>query len=133
MPENRTGSATAAGLDRRTFMKLAAAAGIGAAATWERPALGAGPVVRTARFPEKTDLILLADRPPNLETPLKYFKEDITPNEAFFVRWHVSGIPTEIDTGKFRLKVSGHVGQELSLSVADLKKDFQPATVTAVR
>lgn len=35
---------------------------------------------RMARFPEKTDLQLLTARPPQLETPLHYFKEMITPN-----------------------------------------------------
>ena len=43
------------------------------------------PVERLVRFPEKTELILLTDRPPQLETPLHYFSQDITPNEAFFV------------------------------------------------
>jgi hypothetical protein len=35
---------------------------------------------RMARFSEKTDLQLLTARPPQLETPLHYFKEMITPN-----------------------------------------------------
>ena len=47
-----------------------------------------------ARYPQKTELILLTDRPPQLETPLSYFQTDLTPNDAFFVRWHLSGIPT---------------------------------------
>ena len=42
-----------------------------------------------ARFPEKTAMILLTDRPPQLETPIHYFRQDLTPNEAFFVRWHL--------------------------------------------
>ncbi len=53
---------------------------------------------RTVRFPEKRELMLLTDRPPQLETPLHYFRQDVTPNEAFFVRWHVAGIPTHVDT-----------------------------------
>lgn len=36
-----------------------------------------------ARFPEKANLILRTDRPPLLETPLHYFRQDLTPNEAF--------------------------------------------------
>ena len=48
---------------------------------------------RMVRFPEKRELILLTDRAPQLETPLHYFRQDFTPNEAFFVRWHVAGIP----------------------------------------
>jgi hypothetical protein len=60
------------------------------------------------RFPEKRELILLTDRAPQLETPLHYFRQDFTPNEAFFVRWHVAGIPTHADTGVFELQVDGH-------------------------
>jgi len=41
------------------------------------------------RFPEKAEMILLTDRPPQLETPLHYFRQDLTPNKAFFVRWHL--------------------------------------------
>ncbi len=87
---------------------------------------------RLVKFPEKTEMILLTDRPPQLETPLKYFKQDLTPNEAFFVRWHLSGIPTSVDLGTFRLSVGGHVEKPLSLSVADLKKNFEPVSLVAV-
>jgi len=90
------------------------------------------PVLPLAKFPEKTDLILLTDRPPNLETPIRYFREDLTPNDAMFVRWHLAIIPTRIDTATFRLKVGGHVEKELSASLAELKKDFEPASVIAV-
>lgn len=85
-----------------------------------------------ARFPEKTELILLTDRPPQLETPLHYFKTDLTPNEAFFVRWHNAGIPTSVDTSTFRLKVAGVVQKPLELSLEDLKRSFEPASIVAV-
>jgi len=55
-------------------------------------------------YPQKTDLILLTDRPPQLETPLRYFTTDLTPNDAFFVRWHLSGVPTSVDTRNFDSK-----------------------------
>jgi DMSO/TMAO reductase YedYZ molybdopterin-dependent catalytic subunit len=84
------------------------------------------------RFPEKTDLILLTDRPPQLETPLSYFHEDLTPNEAFFVRWHLANIPTKVSPDTFELSVSGHVDNELSLSLDDLHKQFEPVSVVAV-
>jgi DMSO/TMAO reductase YedYZ molybdopterin-dependent catalytic subunit len=84
------------------------------------------------KFPEKTDLILLTDRPPNLETPLKYFRDDITSNEAFFVRWHLGIVPTRIDPGGFELAVAGHVKSELSLSLEDLRTKFEPVSVVAV-
>lgn len=91
-----------------------------------------GPTPTLARYPQKTDLILLTDRPPQLETPLKYFESDLTPNDAFFVRWHLSGIPTSVDVQSFRLEVEGHVNQPLSLSLADLRKQFEAVSLVAL-
>lgn len=54
----------------------------------------------------KDSLLLLTERPPNLETPLKYFKEDYTPNSVFFVRWHLAGLPTTVNTDTFLAKRS---------------------------
>src|SRR6266853_4423342 len=87
---------------------------------------------RMVRFPEKREMILLTDRPPQLETPLHYFRQDFTPNEAFFVRWHVAGIPTQVDTGSFRLQVDGQVRRSLSLSLDDLRRRFEPVSVIAI-
>ena len=88
------------------------------------PALG--------RFPEKAELILLTDRPPQLETPLHYFRQDLTPNEAFFVRWHLEAIPTSVDLRTFRLNVSGHVRKPLQLSMDDLRTEFEATSIIAV-
>jgi sulfite dehydrogenase (cytochrome) subunit A len=88
--------------------------------------------VELARFPEKTELILLTDRPPQLETPLHYFRQDLTPNEAFFVRWHLEGIPTSVDLRTFRLNVSGHIRQPVQLSVDELRSQFEPISIIAV-
>lgn len=85
-----------------------------------------------AQYPEKTDLILLTSRPPNLETPMKYFDRAITPNEAFFVRYHVAPIPTSVDLSTWRLRVTGRVDQPLELSMDDLQSKFRQVTVTAV-
>lgn len=84
------------------------------------------------RYPEKTDLVLLTSRPPQLETPMKYFDRAITPNEAFFVRYHIFPIPTSVDLSTWRLEVKGFVGQPLKLSMDDLQKKFKPARVAAV-
>ena len=94
------------------------------------PSDSAGPEM--ARYPEKTELILLTDRPPQLETPLRYFRTDLTPNDAFFVRWHLSGIPTTVDLRTFRLEVGGHVKKPLSLSLNDLQTKFEPVSVVAL-
>jgi len=82
--------------------------------------------------PEKVELLLRTDRPPNLETPLKYFREDLTPNEAFYVRWHLAIVPTQVDEAAFRLAIAGHVESPLSLSLADLRRQFEPVSVVAV-
>src|SRR5438105_15014612 len=76
-------------------------------------------------------MIFLTDRPPQLETPIHYFRQDLTPNEAFFVRWHLEGIPTSVDLGTFRLNVSGPVRQPLQLSVDDLRSGFDPISIIA--
>lgn len=80
----------------------------------------------------KDSLLLLTDRPPNLETPLKYFLQDFTPNSVFFVRWHLAGLPTAVNTDTFRLRVGGNVTEELALSLNDLKTKFTPVTLAAL-
>jgi hypothetical protein len=49
----------------------------------------------------------------------------LLPNETFFVRWHVAGIPTRVDTGSLRLQVEGHVQRSLALSLDDLRRRFE--------
>ncbi|HSB78753.1 MAG TPA: molybdopterin-dependent oxidoreductase [Candidatus Methylomirabilis sp.] len=122
---------------RRDFLKtlgtLVAAGGVlgqvGRVLAAEDPILAGRPLVR---YPEKTDLILLTSRPPQLETPMRYFERAITPNEAFFVRYHIFPIPTSVDLATWRLKVTGHVGGPLELSMDELKTKFPRAVVTAV-
>ncbi len=130
-------------LDRRRFVSLLAALG-GFAATSRAfgytlestLGLATAPAEtaarQLARYPQKTDLILLTDRPPQLETPLRYFRTDLTPNDAFFVRWHLSGIPTTVDLQTFRLEVGGNVRKPLSLSVKDLQSKFEPVLLVAL-
>ncbi len=84
------------------------------------------------KFPGKREMILLTHRPPQLETPFKIFNEGLlTPNDAFFVRYHLSGLPEEIDPETYRLTVKGLVKTPLSLSLADLKA-MEAVTVVAV-
>ncbi len=87
---------------------------------------------KLVKFPEKTDMILLTSRPPQLETPFHHFKELITPNDAVFVRWHISQIPTSVDLNEWRLKVGGNTEKEIELSMDDLKTKFEKMTYTAV-
>src|SRR5215469_14439938 len=55
-------------------------------------------------LPGKKPLIKLSYRPPNYETPIAYFRDPITPNDAFFVRYHLTHIP-QVDETKWRLAV----------------------------
>ncbi len=82
-------------------------------------------------YPEKADMIVMADRPPELETPLSIFKYDITPNNYFFVRWHLTNVLTKIDADTFRLRIQG-TGHDLELSLKDLKTKFPVDSVVAI-
>jgi DMSO/TMAO reductase YedYZ molybdopterin-dependent catalytic subunit len=93
------------------------------------PVLAGRPLVR---YPEKTDLILLTARPAQLETPMRYFDRAITPNDAFFVRYHIYPTPASVDLDTWRLRVGGLVDRPLELSMDDLATRFPRAAVTAV-
>src|ERR1700733_14575763 len=59
-------------------------------------------------YPQKRPLIRLTTRPPQLETPFAVFNDGvITPNDAFFVRYHLANAPPDIDPDTFRLTVKG--------------------------
>jgi DMSO/TMAO reductase YedYZ molybdopterin-dependent catalytic subunit len=83
-------------------------------------------------YPQKRPLIRVTTRPPQLETPFSVFNEGVlTPNDAFFVRYHLSNIPTEIDMDKFSLSIGGSVNAPITFSFAQLKK-FEPVEIAAV-
>jgi len=73
-------------------------------------------------YPGKRPLLQMTARPPQLETPFAVFDADaITPNDAFFVRYHLADIPTAIDPLAFRVAVTGHVERPVELSLAEIK------------
>ena len=127
-------------LNRREALQAVLAAGIGvgkfplAFAADETVTLPFGNGVRPlVVYPGKRPLIRLTTRPPQLETPFGVFDEGlITPNDAFFVRYHLAGIPLTIDPDAFRLAVEGKVDKRLSLSLSDLKTGFEPVELIAV-
>lgn len=83
-------------------------------------------------YPGKLPLLRLSARPPQLETPFSVFNESvITPNDAFFVRYHLAGIPTEIDPATYTVEIAGLVDKPMKLSLDDLKA-FDPVEITAV-
>jgi sulfite dehydrogenase (cytochrome) subunit A len=131
-------------LNRRDALRSVVAAGLGAtsagkfafaaAAAADTVSLPIGNGERPLiAYPGKRPLIRLTTRPPQLETPFSVFDEGpITPNDAFFVRYHLANIPLKIDPDAFRLSIEGKVDNPLSLSLADLRTGFDPIELTAV-
>ena len=82
-------------------------------------------------LPGKKPLIKLSFRPPNYETPIEYLRSAITPNDAFFVRYHLSDIP-RVDAKTWRLAIGGEgANGEVQLGLDDLKQ-FTPVEVVAL-
>jgi DMSO/TMAO reductase YedYZ molybdopterin-dependent catalytic subunit len=82
-------------------------------------------------LPGKRPLIKLTWRPPNYETPLDHLRTAITPNDAFFVRYHLADIP-QVDASAWRLTIGGDGasgGVELDLAAI---KALPAVEVTAV-
>ena len=102
-------------LSRRHFMLRAGAVAVAASPlaalaiqdTDEGVTLAAGPRP-LVQYPGKRKLILVHTCPPHLETPFSVFNDGvITPNDAFFVRYHLPDFPTAIDPATYRLTVKG--------------------------
>jgi DMSO/TMAO reductase YedYZ molybdopterin-dependent catalytic subunit len=130
-------------VSRRRF--LAGAGGIGltgllGASGWDAMAatLAELPFVNGQRdlvtsFPQKGAMLLQRTRPPLLETPFEVFDQGVfTPNDRFYVRWHLANIPNSVDPATFRLNIRGHVRQPISLTLDDLARDFKPFEIAAV-
>ncbi len=127
---------------RRVLQRVAGLGltGLLGASSWK--ALGASGVTlpfvngerpMTTAFPQKGPMILQRTRPPLLETPFEVFDQGVfTPNDQFYVRWHLANIPTEIDPATFRLKVYGHVAKTVELTLDDLASKFERVELAAV-
>jgi DMSO/TMAO reductase YedYZ molybdopterin-dependent catalytic subunit len=109
---------------------------LGAAGGWlaaRAPgALAAAAPEGLGTLPGKKPLIQRAFRPPNFETPLHELAAAFTPNDVFFVRYHLAVIP-RIDPASWRLNVAGaSVGSPLQLSLHELQHDFERVELAAV-
>lgn len=131
--------------DRRDFLK-ASAGGLLLAqgARWHSMAAAVEPAAAASlpsgaldaavleSLPGKVQLIKKSFRPPNFETPVRFFNEAYTPNNAFFVRYHLSSIP-QVDVQSWRLDIGGDALEKpLSLTMAELARDFEIVELSAV-
>ena len=123
-------------MQRRDFLKTSLAASAVALSSSVSAAVTTQPVdsqeVSKIAFPEKRPLITYSDRPPLLETPRDAFTRAITPNDEFFVRWHMPRIVTHLDIDAYRVEINGLVSQTLFLSIAQLKSEYEQIEITAV-
>ena len=120
-------------MQRRDFLKLslvASALALNASASTRQPLDSQS--VSDVAFPEKRPLITYSDRPPILESPIEVFTKAITPNDEFFVRWHMPKIPTHVSIDSYRIKVSGEVKNPLYISLQELKSEYEQVELTAV-
>src|SRR5471032_1828277 len=126
-------------LDRREMLRRAGmaalATGFGSARAFALDTVtlpfdnGERPLVK---YPQKRPMIGLTSRPPQLETPFSIFNDGaITPNNAFFVRYHLADVPLDIDPDKFTLEIKGKVDRPLKLSLKEIKK-LPAVEITAV-
>lgn len=132
-------------LTRRRFLRAASAMGLAGVGAGMTSSLRADETVEMpfdngerplVRYPQKRPLIRLTTRPPQLETPFSVFGEGaITPNDAFFVRYHLTFSPPAealLKPETFQVAIKGKVNTPISFSVADLKSQFETVEVVAV-
>jgi DMSO/TMAO reductase YedYZ molybdopterin-dependent catalytic subunit len=140
MPEESKEKITA--FTRRRFLKAAGFAALGGGLVTKSVSAFAEDFITMpfangqrslAKFPQKRPLILVTTRPPQLETPFSVFNEGvITPNDAFFVRYHLADVPTSIDPTTFKVEVKGKVNSPMIFSLSELKSKFDPVEIVAV-
>lgn len=113
---------------------LVASPGLAAESTVIPAALpdGTRDVARYVELPGKKRMLRLSDRPPNYATPVNVFTDVVTPNDRFFIRYHLANIPTDADFDDWSLTISGDaVAKPVKLRRGDLL-DLPASDVMAV-
>jgi len=83
---------------------------------------GISSYVTMGTLPGKKPLIQLSDKPPNFEAPLEYLRTPITPNDQFYVRYHLADIP-EVKAEGYKIAVGGDgANGTAEITLDDLKK-----------
>ncbi|MFO0938912.1 MAG: sulfite oxidase [Gemmataceae bacterium] len=114
-------------MNRRQLLQTASVASVAAVPLFSRRLLGQSP---PSSEPGSSGQIVRMQEPRNLETAPEALVPFHTANDQFYVRSHFA-VP-KIDLETYRLKVTGHVENELSLSLKDIRetaKTTQPLTL----
>jgi sulfite dehydrogenase (cytochrome) subunit A len=82
---------------------------------------GTRQIARFVNLPDKRRMLRLVDRPPNYATPVNVFTDIVTPNDRFYVRYHLAGVPSAADMDDWSLSVAGDaVERPVRLKLSDL-------------
>jgi sulfite oxidase len=103
---------------RRYFLKTASAAAVAASAL---PLFSWGADSPAITVPGKDGMIVRSFRFLDLETPVEFMTDWITPVDRFFVRNHMFE-PAKFDVGTWKLTISGEVEKPYTVTLADLEK-----------
>jgi sulfite oxidase len=104
---------------RRKFLATASAAAIAAGVA--SPLCAWATDASTIGVPGKDGMIVRSYRFLDLETPVEFMTEWITPVNHFFVRNHMFE-PVKLDAASWKLTIGGEVEKPLTLTLADLKR-----------
>ena len=104
---------------RRAFLKTASAAAL--AAPVVHPFLAWAADASAITLLGKDGMIVRSYRFLDLETPVEFMTDWITPVNHFFVRNHMFE-PAKIDASTWKLTIGGEVEKPLTLTLADLQK-----------
>ncbi len=68
---------------------------------------GTQAIAEFADLPGKRRLLRLTGRPPNYASPIDVFTEAVTPNDRFYIRYHLPGVPSDGDMDNWSLSIGG--------------------------
>ena len=120
------GIANATGQEPSSQQPVPEFTGPGANPYWTSPG-------QLATYPQKAPLILLTDRPVQLETPAPIFSFDLHTQRRVFCPVASSDHSSNaVDLKEWRLHVEGNVERPLALSFPELVARFKSASVAAV-
>lgn len=102
---------------RRDFLKTASAAALAASAAYPWASWAAEPIA----IPGKDGMIVRSFRFYDLEMPVEFMTDWITPVNHFYLRNHMFE-PAKINAATWKLTINGEVANPLILTLADLEK-----------